>query len=152
MNNDIVNTWLLHQLYRKAGRAADVVMVNSSWTKGHIEELWEGEQPSHLIYPPCDVEPLKQIQHKGKQKQVFLYQAKIPPFRHGYGTLRGTEVTLNHSPLHYCGALFLVQYHKSGWWDDPVHGYWRNTQIWIIYIHMFTHVSASCGTTILNRK
>lgn len=73
---------LLHQLYRKAGRAADVVMVNSSWTKGHIEELWEGEQPSHLIYPPCDVEPLKQIQHKGKQKQVFLCQAKIPPSRH----------------------------------------------------------------------
>lgn len=87
----MILTTLLHQLYRKAGRAADVVMVNSSWTKGHIEELWEGEQPSHLIYPPCDVEPLKQIQHKGKQKQVFLYQAKIPPSRHmrcysaGYG-------------------------------------------------------------------
>ncbi|OQR68872.1 GDP-Man:Man(3)GlcNAc(2)-PP-Dol alpha-1 [Tropilaelaps mercedesae] len=32
----------------------DTTMVNSSWTQGHIWEIWGA--PCHLLYPPCSVE------------------------------------------------------------------------------------------------
>ena len=38
-------------LYRFVGAFASVVMVNSSWTLGHIAELWGGSP--RVVYPPC---------------------------------------------------------------------------------------------------
>ena len=40
------------KLYSSAGTFADVIMVNSSWTKGHIDELWGTD--SKVVFPPCD--------------------------------------------------------------------------------------------------
>eukprot|EP00511_Aplanochytrium_stocchinoi_P002815 CAMPEP_0204838290 /NCGR_PEP_ID=MMETSP1346-20131115/30416_1 /ASSEMBLY_ACC=CAM_ASM_000771 /TAXON_ID=215587 /ORGANISM="Aplanochytrium stocchinoi, Strain GSBS06" /LENGTH=192 /DNA_ID=CAMNT_0051974219 /DNA_START=483 /DNA_END=1058 /DNA_ORIENTATION=- len=40
-------------LYRLVGGFAELVMVNSSWTKMHIDSLWKVK--SHIVYPPCDV-------------------------------------------------------------------------------------------------
>lgn len=48
-------------LYGLAGRTADIVMVNSSWTKDHIDAIWNCPQRTHLLYPPCDVEKLLQL-------------------------------------------------------------------------------------------
>ena len=50
---------LLASLYGSAGRCADVIMVNSSWTEGHIAEMWR-VRPS-IVYPPCDIESLKAL-------------------------------------------------------------------------------------------
>ena len=50
---------LLAALYGSAGRCADVVMVNSSWTEGHIAELWR-VRPS-IVYPPCDIAALRAL-------------------------------------------------------------------------------------------
>lgn len=50
---------ILAYLYGWAGRRADLVMVNSSWTQKHIESLWNKE--AHVVYPPCDVESFKSI-------------------------------------------------------------------------------------------
>lgn len=40
--------------YGFAGRRSDCVMVNSSWTKGHIDQLWSIPQRTFLVYPPCN--------------------------------------------------------------------------------------------------
>ena len=41
-------------------------MVNSSWTLGHIQQLWKAPNRTHVVYPPCDVAeflsiPLRQV-------------------------------------------------------------------------------------------
>ena len=41
-------------LYGIAGSCADLAMVNSSWTKSHIENLWRVPDCIKRIYPPCD--------------------------------------------------------------------------------------------------
>ncbi|KAG8282975.1 asparagine-linked glycosylation protein [Homalodisca vitripennis] len=51
-------------LYRTAGGSADIVMVNSSWTKGHILDLWQRQDTTHLVYPPCDILPLRLLDHR----------------------------------------------------------------------------------------
>lgn len=45
--------------YGLAGRRADLVLVNSSWTQKHIDSLWKIK--THVVYPPCDIENFKQI-------------------------------------------------------------------------------------------
>ncbi|XP_063230362.1 GDP-Man:Man(3)GlcNAc(2)-PP-Dol alpha-1,2-mannosyltransferase isoform X2 [Bacillus rossius redtenbacheri] len=48
-------------LYRLVGRCADIVMVNSSWTEEHINEVWQCPLRTHRVYPPCDVSELKAL-------------------------------------------------------------------------------------------
>uniref|UniRef100_A0A6G1SG94 GDP-Man:Man(3)GlcNAc(2)-PP-Dol alpha-1,2-mannosyltransferase n=1 Tax=Aceria tosichella TaxID=561515 RepID=A0A6G1SG94_9ACAR len=50
---------LLVFLYGYAGRSADTVMVNSSWTQKHIESLWSCK--AVVVYPPCDVDSFKAL-------------------------------------------------------------------------------------------
>uniref|UniRef100_A0A3B5R6A0 GDP-Man:Man(3)GlcNAc(2)-PP-Dol alpha-1,2-mannosyltransferase n=1 Tax=Xiphophorus maculatus TaxID=8083 RepID=A0A3B5R6A0_XIPMA len=42
-------------LYGLAGSCSDVVMVNSTWTLGHILALWRCPSRTSVVYPPCDV-------------------------------------------------------------------------------------------------
>ncbi|XP_075996646.1 GDP-Man:Man(3)GlcNAc(2)-PP-Dol alpha-1,2-mannosyltransferase-like [Genypterus blacodes] len=42
-------------LYGLAGSCSDVIMVNSSWTLGHILALWRSPNRTSVVYPPCDV-------------------------------------------------------------------------------------------------
>uniref|UniRef100_G3MLR9 GDP-Man:Man(3)GlcNAc(2)-PP-Dol alpha-1,2-mannosyltransferase n=1 Tax=Amblyomma maculatum TaxID=34609 RepID=G3MLR9_AMBMU len=49
------------KLYACCGWCADVVMVNSSWTKGHILELWQVPARTFLVYPPCSVGEFKTL-------------------------------------------------------------------------------------------
>lgn len=37
--------------------SVDVVMVNSSWTKRHVQQLWQ-PRVVHVVYPPCPTEAL----------------------------------------------------------------------------------------------
>ncbi len=43
-------------LYGLAGSCSDVVMVNSTWTLGHILALWRAPDRTSVVYPPCDVQ------------------------------------------------------------------------------------------------
>lgn len=47
-------------VYGFMGRRNDVVMVNSTWTHGHIRSLWSPRQ-LFIVYPPCDTGSLKQL-------------------------------------------------------------------------------------------
>ncbi|XP_067941776.1 GDP-Man:Man(3)GlcNAc(2)-PP-Dol alpha-1,2-mannosyltransferase-like [Watersipora subatra] len=57
--------------YGRAGRSCDVVMVNSSWTMGHIADIWSCST-AHIVYPPCDVtEFMKLPLSENKLKQII---------------------------------------------------------------------------------
>ncbi|TKR68209.1 hypothetical protein L596_024223 [Steinernema carpocapsae] len=43
------------KLYGWSGSASTVVMVNGSWTMGHIKNLWTQTNPI-VVFPPCNVE------------------------------------------------------------------------------------------------
>nr|CAG4641755.1 EOG090X07J8 [Eurycercus lamellatus] len=42
-------------IYGFTGRYAGAVMVNSSWTEDHINQIWNTPLRTHKVYPPCDV-------------------------------------------------------------------------------------------------
>ncbi|CAL8371185.1 unnamed protein product [Arctogadus glacialis] len=42
-------------LYGLAGGCSHLVMVNSTWTLGHILALWRAPDRTSVVYPPCDV-------------------------------------------------------------------------------------------------
>jgi alpha-1,2-mannosyltransferase len=72
---------LFARCYSLVGSFADRVVVNSSWTRGHIAELWGFEEKKqacsidkasrlHLIYPPCNTTNLhKSISLKRATRQ-----------------------------------------------------------------------------------
>ena len=45
-------------LYGLMGSLSDLVMVNSSWTKGHIQYLWRLAGDIHVVFPPVDTKSL----------------------------------------------------------------------------------------------
>lgn len=44
--------------YGLVGSLASVVMVNSSWTRRHIDALWKLSSPA-VVFPPCDTSELE---------------------------------------------------------------------------------------------
>jgi alpha-1,2-mannosyltransferase len=47
-------------------------MVNSSWTRGHIQRLWWGHAKGKatLVYPPCDTTTLEKLPLPGREAIV----------------------------------------------------------------------------------
>lgn len=52
---------LFARLYARAGRSAHLVFVNSSWTRAHIEEIWNIPERVHTVFPPCDTASLQRL-------------------------------------------------------------------------------------------
>uniref|UniRef100_A0A1I7ZL66 GDP-Man:Man(3)GlcNAc(2)-PP-Dol alpha-1,2-mannosyltransferase n=1 Tax=Steinernema glaseri TaxID=37863 RepID=A0A1I7ZL66_9BILA len=48
------------RIYGCCGWASSVVMVNGSWTMGHIKQLWVYSQP-RVVFPPCNVEQFLEL-------------------------------------------------------------------------------------------
>ena len=46
-------------LYGLVGSCAHLVMVNSSWTKSHIVNIWKIPECTKRVYPPCDTSALQ---------------------------------------------------------------------------------------------
>ncbi|KAL2149680.1 hypothetical protein VTH82DRAFT_8332 [Thermothelomyces myriococcoides] len=78
--------------YSRVGASADVVMTNSSWTQGHIRQLWgplrnAKKPPAHpiaVVYPPVAV---RELEHEvevtpaseARREKVLLYIAQFRP-------------------------------------------------------------------------
>nr|XP_018917452.1 PREDICTED: GDP-Man:Man(3)GlcNAc(2)-PP-Dol alpha-1,2-mannosyltransferase [Bemisia tabaci] len=72
-NLKIIYYRIFSWIYSFVGRSADVIMVNSSWTEGHINSLWCCPLKTFRVYPPCDVEDLKLIplsRDANKEKRI----------------------------------------------------------------------------------
>lgn len=76
------------RLYGWVGSHIDVVMCNSSWTKGHITALWKTKDQSDsfakVIHPPCPVEEIEQkikvsVETERGRKHQILYIAQFRP-------------------------------------------------------------------------
>jgi len=48
-------------LYGLVGSCAHLVMVNSSWTKSHIVNIWKIPECTKRVYPPCDTSALQML-------------------------------------------------------------------------------------------
>lgn len=62
-------------LYGCVGTFAQVCMTNSSWTRGHIKEIWwkfwwKNSYGPLRVFPPCNTEDLVQIPLKGATRNV----------------------------------------------------------------------------------
>ncbi|KAF8932524.1 mannosyltransferase [Dissophora ornata] len=68
-------------LYAIVGAFAHIVMVNSSWTKGHIDSLWKIK--STVVYPPCDTDAFKDFPLKGRERIVVSVAQFRPEKGHG---------------------------------------------------------------------
>ena len=49
-------------VYGFVGRYADVTIVNSSWTRDHIQQIWHPRNLS-VVYPPCDTNSFSSLKH-----------------------------------------------------------------------------------------
>lgn len=59
---------LIASCYGHIGTTADLVMVNSNWTREHIEKIWG--VTAFTIYPPCDVKVMQSMSlHRFKNDQ-----------------------------------------------------------------------------------
>ncbi|XP_062866651.1 GDP-Man:Man(3)GlcNAc(2)-PP-Dol alpha-1,2-mannosyltransferase [Trichomycterus rosablanca] len=70
-------------LYGLAGSCSDLIMVNSTWTLGHILALWRAPDRTSVVYPPCDVQaflsdPLEE-EKKGNKLHSIVSVAQFRP-------------------------------------------------------------------------
>jgi alpha-1,2-mannosyltransferase len=68
-------------MYGLVGSLADVIMVNSTWTKGHIDALWKyfgNRGEAKLIYPPCDLIDLHKFSLNNRER-VIVSVAQFRP-------------------------------------------------------------------------
>ncbi|KAL2653263.1 hypothetical protein R1flu_021391 [Riccia fluitans] len=82
-NSRIANSYLLStakvlyyrvvaQLYGWAGSCTHLAMVNSSWTRAHIEELWRIRSRTIRVYPPCDTSTLQALPLRRRVKDGYI--------------------------------------------------------------------------------
>jgi len=67
--------------YSWAGRCADTIMVNSSWTRGHVNNIFRVPKRTHLVYPPCDTTALQRlsIETPRNKPRIILSVAQFRP-------------------------------------------------------------------------
>lgn len=63
--------------YGWAGTWANLVLVNSSWTKGHIDQLWSTN--ATVLFPPCDTEALIELPVDSSRQSQILSVAQFRP-------------------------------------------------------------------------
>ncbi|KAH7645900.1 GDP-Man:Man(3)GlcNAc(2)-PP-Dol alpha-1,2-mannosyltransferase-like protein [Dermatophagoides farinae] len=68
---------LLAFCYRMAGNSANVVMVNSTWTRNHIEALWR--RTVVVVYPPCNVDNLSCLSLTNKKANMIISLSQFRP-------------------------------------------------------------------------
>lgn len=72
---------LFAYMYGVAGKRSDVVMVNSSWTFGHISSLWQAVGCTYIVYPPCDVQEFMKIPLDSHSKDLVRSVISVAQFR-----------------------------------------------------------------------
>ena len=79
---------LFARLYGWVGSRIDLVMCNSSWTRGHISALWKAPSSvssfASVVWPPCAVEEMKtkidvSAASEKKRESLIIYIAQFRP-------------------------------------------------------------------------
>ncbi|KAJ0258680.1 GDP-Man:Man(3)GlcNAc(2)-PP-Dol alpha-1,2-mannosyltransferase [Hirschfeldia incana] len=67
-------------LYGMVGSCTHLAMVNSSWTKSHIEVLWRIPERIRRVYPPCDTSGLQMLPlERSSDPPIFISVAQFRP-------------------------------------------------------------------------
>ena len=66
-------------LYGKAGRACSLVFVNSTWTKNHINSLWNIPNKTMVLYPPCNTSELSNLPLNSRESDKIISIAQFRP-------------------------------------------------------------------------
>uniref|UniRef100_K7MEU9 ALG11 mannosyltransferase N-terminal domain-containing protein n=1 Tax=Glycine max TaxID=3847 RepID=K7MEU9_SOYBN len=83
-------------LYGFVGSCAHLAMVNSSWTKSHIENLWRFPDRIKRVYPPCDTSGLQVLPlERSAEIPVLISVAQFRPEK--VGILLSTLVNKRHT-------------------------------------------------------
>jgi len=90
-------------LYGLVGSFAEVVMVNSSWTCGHIKAIWKMPTRTTIVYPPCDTRmlsslPLERTKCEAESGQLVLSLAQFRPEKDHSLQLRSLAKFFEASP------------------------------------------------------
>lgn len=92
---------LFASLYGWVGNRIDVVMCNSSWTRGHISALWKARSPTSsfaaVLWPPCPVEEFESkidisAKSEKKREDLVLYIAQFRPEKNHSLVLRAFAI------------------------------------------------------------
>ena len=79
-NVKFVYYWVVYQAYKVCGYFADEVAANSSWTRGHMDELWNKGSRIKTIYPPCDTSDfIKRISLTAERRNMMISFAQFRP-------------------------------------------------------------------------
>jgi alpha-1,2-mannosyltransferase len=70
---------LFGMAYAFSGHFADVIMVNSSWTRNHITSIWGLSDRTHLIFPPCDTTAFQSLDLRKKERFTIISVAQFRP-------------------------------------------------------------------------
>mmetsp|Transcript_44431 Transcript_44431/g.84994 ORF Transcript_44431/g.84994 Transcript_44431/m.84994 type:complete len:492 (+) Transcript_44431:55-1530(+) len=65
--------------YWFAGRYAQMVMVNSSWTYAHIVSLWRCKAVTRIVYPPCQTTALEDFPLARPESNLLISVAQFRP-------------------------------------------------------------------------
>jgi len=84
-------------VYGFVGSFADVVLVNSSWTQGHITSLWGLPRRTARLYPPCDTEAL-QILPLERRESLIVSVAQFRPEKNHPLQLEALSLLFRHHP------------------------------------------------------
>eukprot|EP00931_Biecheleriopsis_adriatica_P108261 TRINITY_DN82591_c0_g1_i1.p1 TRINITY_DN82591_c0_g1~~TRINITY_DN82591_c0_g1_i1.p1 ORF type:complete len:529 (-),score=99.42 TRINITY_DN82591_c0_g1_i1:10-1596(-) len=89
-------------MYGLAGKFSEVVLVNSSWTRGHIDALWNLRDRTCIAYPPCDTAALASLPLERAAKdfggRLVLSLAQFRPEKNHPLQLRAFSRFLEKSP------------------------------------------------------
>ncbi|CAD6267227.1 unnamed protein product [Miscanthus lutarioriparius] len=67
-------------LYGLVGSCAHLVMVNSSWTRSHIINIWKIPERTKRVYPPCDTSSLQKLPlERPTTPPIFISVAQFRP-------------------------------------------------------------------------
>lgn len=86
-------------LYGLVGSCAEVILVNSTWTKNHIVHLWRRPDETHVVYPPCDTFTLEQLKLQPRKKEILSVAQFRPEKNHGL-QLEAFRRLLDEHPEH----------------------------------------------------
>eukprot|EP01102_Stenamoeba_stenopodia_P003901 TRINITY_DN14020_c0_g1_i1.p1 TRINITY_DN14020_c0_g1~~TRINITY_DN14020_c0_g1_i1.p1 ORF type:complete len:485 (+),score=70.19 TRINITY_DN14020_c0_g1_i1:175-1629(+) len=64
-------------LYGFFGRWADMVMVNSTWTKNNIDRIWNMPKQTFTVFPPCNTDDLSLISIDTPRKPFIISVAQF---------------------------------------------------------------------------
>ncbi|KAI8379157.1 uncharacterized protein BYT42DRAFT_567764 [Radiomyces spectabilis] len=98
------------KMYGFCGSFAETVMVNSTWTKGHIDRLWH--TTANIVYPPCDTHRLGQLP-LGKRKTRIVSVAQFRPEKDHLMQLRAMARMLEKYPQWESSSAELVMIGSS---------------------------------------